>query len=287
MGKTRDRMVAELEIRRYRPATIRRYVGCAAHVVRHFMRPLESLEGEDLRGFFLHLVRERKLSAGGQKSYVAALRFAYLHVLARPEMIHFLPWPRVTRPLPVVLSGSEVERLLLAVASLKYRAVVMCAYGAGLRVSEACGLRPQDIDSKRMLLHVREGKGARDRYVGLSQRLLDALRIYWVAIRPARDGYLFPGESAGSHVSGDAVRDALKKAADVCGVTKRATPHVLRHSFATHLLESGTDIRVIQQLLGHQSIRTTSRYTHVSARLIGRTTSPLDLLGTEAGEPLG
>lgn len=163
----------------------------------------------------------------------------------------------------------------------------MCAYGSGLRVSEACALTPADIDSKRMVIHVREGKRSRDRYVMLGGRLLEALREWWRVERPARDGYLFPGATAGNHLSPDAVRAVVKKAAAAAGIQKRVTPHVLRHSFATHLLESGTDVRVIQRLLGHGSIRTTERYTHVSTAHVARTKSPLDLLGTEDAKPLG
>jgi site-specific recombinase XerD len=287
MGQTRDRLVAELEIRRYRPSTIESYVRCARKLVEHFWRPAESLGREDLRGFLLHLVRIRKIGPAGQKLYVAAFRFLYAHVLGRPEMLHFLPYPRVPRPLPVVLSGSEVAALLAAVESPKYRAVVMCAYGAGLRISEVCALLPEDVDSKRMLLHIRDAKGGRDRYVVLSQRLLHALRAYWVAARPPRDGFLFPGATAGTHIAPDTVREVLRRAAVASGLAKRVTPHILRHSFATHLLEAGTDMRVIQALLGHGSIRTTARYTHVGGPLIARTKSPLDLLGTPEGKALG
>ena len=287
MGKTQKRLLEEMELRRYRPSTIESYERCARKLVEHFWRPAESLDDDDLRGFVLHLVRVRKIGPAGHKLYVAAIRFLYCHVVGRPEVVHVLPYPKVPRPLPVVLSGTEVEGLLGAIESPKYRAIVMCAYGAGLRVGEVCSLRPEDVDGKRMLLHVRDAKGARDRYVVLAARLLDALRAYWRAVRPARDGYLFPGATAGSHVSDDTVRQVLRRAAASCGLEKRVYPHVLRHSFATHLLEAGTDLRVIQVLLGHASIRTTARYTHVSARLIGRTKSPLDLLGTKEGEPLG
>jgi site-specific recombinase XerD len=286
MGQTKDRIIAELELRRYSPTTIKAYVRHARNTVCHFMRPLEELDADDLRGFLLHLIRVRKVGPAAHKLYVASLRFTYQHVLGKPELTHALPWPRVPRSLPVVLSGTEVVRLLEALESPKYRAVTMCAYGGGLRVSEVCGLRPEDVDSKRMLIHVR-GKGGRDRYVVLAGRLLEALRAYWRAVRPPRDGYLFPGVAPDSRLAPDTVRDVLRRAAKACGLEKRVSPHVLRHSFATHLLETGTDLRVIQELLGHGSIRTTARYTHVSARLIGRTKSPLDLLGTDEAKPLG
>ena len=287
MGKTRDAMLADLELRRYAESTKYKYLQCAKNFVAHFMRPAEDLGEDEVRGFVLHLVREEKASPTVQKMHVAAIRFLYTHTLRRPEVVHWLPWPKVPRTLPVVLSGTETLALLEAVESPKYRAVLMCAYGAGLRVSEACALTPADIDSKRMLIHVRRGKRGRDRYVMLGQRLLETLRIWWCVERPARDGYLFAGSTADRHISRHTVKKVLKKAAVAAGVEKRVTPHVLRHSFATHLLEAGTDIRVIQALLGHGSIRTTTRYTHVSAEHVGRTKSPLDLLGTEEGKPLG
>jgi site-specific recombinase XerD len=162
----------------------------------------------------------------------------------------------------------------------------MTAYSAGLRVSEVCRLRPEDIDSKRKLIHVRLGKGSRDRYVMLADRLLLALRQYWMKVKPQGE-WLFPGAKKGAHLTPLSVQLAVKKAAKAVKLTKRVTPHVLRHCFATHLLEAGNDIRLIQALLGHSSIRTTARYTQVSNKLVGRTKSPLDLLGTEKAAALG
>jgi site-specific recombinase XerD len=287
MGHTREQMLQALELRRYRPSTQKEYIRCARHFVAHYWRPAEELGAVEVRAFLLYLIRVKKVSASVHKMFVAALRFLYAQTLRRPEVLHELPWPKVGRPLPVVLSGSEVEHLLGAVESLKHRALLMCAYGGGLRISEACALAPSDIDSRRMVIHVRDGKRSRDRYVMLSERLLEALRAYWRATRPPRDGYLFPGAAPGSHVAPSTVRKVLAKAVAAAKLEKRVTPHILRHSFATHLLEAGTDVRVIQALLGHGSIRTTARYTHVSAGLIGRTKSPLDLLGTAEGKPLG
>ena len=287
MGKTRDAMLADMQLRRYELSTIREYLCCAKHLVAYHMRPAEELGESEVRDFFLHLVRERRVSPARHKTHVAAVRFLYAITLRRPEVVHWLPWPKTPRTLPDILSGSEVLALLEAVESPKYRAILMCAYGSGLRVSEACALTPADIDSVRMVIHVRVAKRNRERYVMLSVRLLAALRIWWRVEKPAREAYLFSGATAGSHVSPDAVRAVLKKAAVAAGIAKRAYPHLLRHSFATHLLESGTDIRVIQRLLGHGSIRTTERYTHVSTAHVGRTKSPLDLLGTEAAKPLG
>jgi site-specific recombinase XerD len=278
-------MVADLELRRYSPKTIKNYIWCARAFVRFYMRPPEALGEDEVRGFLQHLVR-KGVSAAHQKMHVAAIRFLYSHTLGRPEVVHWIPLPRVPRKLPAILSGTEVLALVATVGSPKHRALLMCAYGAGLRVTEVCELKPADIDSKRMLIHVR-GKGGRDRYVGLSERLLVALRIWWCVERPARDSYLFPGAAPGSHITPRAVENAVRRARLAARIDKRITPHSLRHSFATHLLESGTDIRVIQELLGHGSIRTTTRYTHVSQAHVGRTKSPLDLLGTDEAKPLG
>src|SRR4029077_9291384 len=158
MGKTRDAMLADLELRRYRPTTKKQYLRCARNFVLHYMRPAEELGELEVRSFLLHLVCVKKASASVHKMHVAAIRFLYMYTLRRPEVVHWLPWPRVPKSLPVVLSGTEVLALLEAVESPKYRAILTCAYGSGLRVSEACTLTPADIDSKRMLIHVRDGK---------------------------------------------------------------------------------------------------------------------------------
>jgi len=239
----------------------------------------------EVRAFLLHLLKSGK-GPSVVKMHVAAVKFLYGVTLQRPEEVVRLPWPKVARPLPDVLSGSEVERLLAAVESRKYRMVLMAAYGAGLRVSEACGLSVEDIDSARGLIHIRDGKRGRDRYVMLPTRLLLALREYWRAEKLVGTR-LFPGSVPGQCVSHEAVRDGLRKAVTACRLTKRVTTHTLRHSFATHLLEGGTDIRTIQVLLGHASIRTATIYTHISVSHIGRTRSPLDLLGTPEGAVLG
>jgi site-specific recombinase XerD len=187
--------------------------------------------------------------------------------------------------LPDILTGEEVERIFQLIVSLKHRAILMTAYGAGLRISEACSLKTSDLDSKRMLIHVHKGKRSKDRYVMLSERLLDVLRTYWKIARP-EGPFLFPGAIPGRSITTDAVQRVLHQVVVQCHFTKRVTPHSLRHCFATHLLETGTDIRVIQRLLGHASLQTTARYTKVTERHIGRTKSPLDLLGTKEGQVL-
>jgi site-specific recombinase XerD len=239
----------------------------------------------EVRAFLLHLLGAGK-SPSVLKMQVAALKFLYSVTLGRPEEVVGIPWPKVQRRLPDILSGSEVGRLLAAVTSRKYRMVLMAAYGAGLRVSEACSLSVTDIDSPRGLIHIRDGKRGRDRYVMLPDRLLSALREYWRSERLGGQ-LLFPGREPSRCVSPEAVRDALRKSVAVCGLTKRVTVHSLRHAFATHLLEDGADLRTIQELLGHNSIRTTVGYLHVSSAHIARTRSPLDLLGTPDGAVLG
>jgi site-specific recombinase XerD len=213
------------------------------------------------------------------KMHVAGLKFLYGTTLDREEIAEKIPWPKVPHKKPDILSLSEVERLLDAAmtASPVSAVLSMAAYGAGLRISEACRLRPEDIDSARKLIHVRLGKGGKDRYVMLSERLLEILRGYWVQVRP-EGGWLFPGRKAGQPITRNAVAKALDAAAAKAKLRKKVTPHLLRHSFATHLLEGGADIRVIQVLLGHSSIRSTARYTQVSERHIGSVKSPLDKL---------
>jgi len=250
------------------------------------MRPPEVMGGAEIKEFILHLMDNECAGLARLKMHIASLKFLYTHTLDRPEEVVRLPWPKVPRTLPDILSGREAETLLVSVDSLKHRAVLMTTYGAGLRVTEACTLHIADIDSQRMLIHVRDGKRGRDRYVMLPERLLLVLREYYRACRPA-EPYLFPGQSADRPISAATVRKAVKRAAQKVGLRKRVTPHSLRHAFATHLLENGEDVRVIQALLGHSSIRTTARYTQVSRRHVGRTQSPLDVLGTDKAQALG
>ena len=275
MGQLRDKMKADLKLRRYRTGTIDNYLLCARKFVAFHRRPPAEMGEAEIRQYLLHLVEERRIGAAGHKMHVAAIKFLYGVTLGRPEAAVRVPWPKVPTRLPDILDGREVERLFEAVEPIQHRAIVMTAYGAGLRISEACSLGVTDIDSQRGVIHVRDGKRGRDRFVMLSLRLLGVLREYWRAVRP-KGPELFPGAVAGSVVSPRTVRVALRKAVTKAGIKKRVTPHVLRHCFATHLLERGTDLRVIQVLLGHGSIRSTARYTQVSTRHIARTKSPLD-----------
>jgi len=287
MGQLRDRMAEDLKLRRYKPSTCDNYLRCARAYAAYHRRSPQEMGIEEVRAFLLHLVQERKVSPATHHQYVAALKFLYATTLKRPEVAVAIPWPKVPHTLPSILSGTEVEALLDAMGSVKFRTIVLTAYGAGLRINEVCSLGVEDIDSKRGLIHVREGKHGRDRYVMLGSRVLLALRTYWRVTRPT-GARLFPGHKPDAVISHEAVRKALRQAAERSKLTKRVTPHILRHSFATHLLELGTDVRVIQALLGHKSIRTTARYAQVSQAHVGRTRSPVDTLGsTEAKAKLG
>ena len=284
MSDLRRKMLADLRSRGYAERTQEIYVGRVADMARELGCSPADLDGQAVRDYLRHLTEHRKVSRSGFAQVVAALRFLYGYTLDRPEMVPQLRYPRMKRRHPVVLSGEEVVRLLRAVRNTKHRTVAMVLYGAGLRISEALALELRDIDSDRMVITVRHGKGDADRQVALSVLLLEALRKYWLAYRPAR--CLFPGRDPEKPITSSVIQRALKKARLKAGIAKPATPHVLRHSYATHLMEAGTDLRVIQTLLGHRSLRTTQIYTHVATERVLRTRSPLDDLraGLVAGD---
>lgn len=278
MGKLRDQMVSDLDLRNYSPKTVKAYTSCVFHFVKHFRVSPELMGEQEIRDFLLHLVHERQASPALQKMFVAALKFFYRITLNRPVEVERIPYPKIPKTLPDVLSRGEVVDILDAVQSLKYKAIIATAYAAGLRITEACSLKCRgDIDRDRMLIHVREGKGAKDRYVMLSEKLLLLLEEYWREARP-QGIYLFPGQDPDQPVSPASVYKVFRKALEKTGITKHVTLHTFRHCFATHLLEDSTDLRIIQALLGHSSIKTTCRYTRVSADLIARTKSPFDSL---------
>jgi site-specific recombinase XerD len=278
MGHVRDKMIEDLRIAGYRPATQAHYLNQARRFVGHFMKPPTELGEPQVREFMLTL-RDRQLKGSTLRGYLAGIRFMYVVTLQRPEVVAGIPWPRDgKRRLPVVLAPAEAEQILGAIASAKDRVILMAAYGAGLRISEACALRAEDIDSRRKVIHVDDGKGGKERYTVLPDRLLTLLRAYWRQERPS-GRYLFPGTTPEKPASDRAVRHVLHAAVEQTGMSKRVTPHVLRHSFATFLLEAGENLRTIQFLLGHSSIRTTALYTHVSTAHIARTPNPLDHAG--------
>lgn len=281
MTPLRRRMIEDMRLRNLAERTIDTYVDRVAAFARHFGTSPENLGSEHIRAYLLHLV-EQKTSWTYFNQTRSALRFLYRTTLKRGWVDDGVVCVRTPRKLPVVLSPEEVAQLFAAIKNFKHRAILMTAYAAGLRLSEVVALRAEDIDSRRMVLRVRQGKGHKDREVMLSPRLLDVLRLYWRVVRPA--GYLFPGRDPDRPLSHSAVQRACRAALRRSGLTKRISPHSLRHSFATHLLEAGTDVRTIQILLGHSHLSTTARYTHISAARLHGTTSPLDLLPPSGGQ---
>lgn len=284
MGHLYDRMAADLRVRRYAPGTCARYLGCIRAFAEHHGTALGRTGEREVKAFLLHLVDIRGVGPAGLKMHVAALKFLYSVTLRRPRLAARLPFPRVPSPLPSVLSGSEVTRLLDAIDGAQLRTIALTAYATGMRITEVCSLKARDIDRSRRLIHVRGDKRARDRYTLLPAPVVAALRD---SLRQHREGPLFRwGPRSERVITPKMVRRALHEAAERAGITKRVTPHILRHSFATHSLEMGTDLRTIQALLGHSSIRTTERYTRIRADHLRRTTSPAELLGTPAGRRL-
>lgn len=277
MTPLRQRMIEDMKVKGFSPRTQEHYVRQVKLFARHFGRSPEELGADEVRQYQRYLMFERKVSATTVNQTVAALHFLYEVTLRKPWITRQLTYTKQRHGLPVVLSPEEVTRFLLAVPNVKHRTILFVAYGAGLRVSEAVGLRVEDVDSQRGVLRVRSGKGDKDRYVLLSPRLLEALRNYWRLVHP-EGPFLFPGPSPDRHLSDAATQRACQRAVTASGLGKRATPHTLRHCFATHLLEAGTDIRTIQFLLGHSSLKSTLRYTHVTHEALSLTQSPLDRL---------
>ncbi len=282
MSPLRQRMIEDMTVRNLSPATQRSYVHAVAKFSRYFGRSPDRLGLEDVRAFQVHLIA-KGISWPALNQTVCALRFFYGVTLGQAEIPERIPYAREPRTLPVVLSADEVVRFLEAVPSLKTRTALTTAYAAGLRASEAVGLKVGDIDSGRMVIRVEHGKGGKDRYVMLSPQLLRILRTYWRLARPKR--WLFPGRDESAPIDVTVLHAACRSARAAARLDKRVTVHTLRHSFTTHLLESGTDIRIIQVLLGHRSLTTTARYTQVSAGLIAATASPLDRLDLEVVLP--
>ena len=279
MSELRQQMLADLRIRNYAERTQEIYITRVAEMARYLKRSPDTLKAEEIRGYLRYLKEERRVSRSAFAQVVGGLRFLYRVTLDRPELIPHIPYPRLKRRHPVVLSPEEVVRLLRAIGNLKHRTVAMVLYGAGLRISEALALELRDVDSARMVLTVRHGKGDQDRQVALSSVLLEGLRVYWRVYRP--EGCLFPGEATDHPMGPSTIQRALKAARAQAGIAKPATPHTLRHSYATHLMEAGTDLRVIQTLLGHRSLRTTQVYTHVATERVCATRSPLDALSPD------
>jgi len=269
-------MIEDMRVRNLSENTQQQYVRYVAKFAEHFGKSPDLLGPEDVRTYQVYLTEQRHASWGVLNVVVCALRFFYRATLGKEWAIEQIPCPRKEKRLPVVLSQDEVSCFLEHVSNLKHRAILMTAYAAGLRISEVVSLRVADIDSQRMMIRIEQGKGRKDRYVMLSPNLLELLRAYWKVVRPA--DWLFPGRYRGQHISRHRIEQVCQKVSAAAGLKKRVTVRALRHSFATHLLEAGANVRTIQILLGHRSLQTTARYTHVSRTTVCSTSSPLDLL---------
>jgi len=282
MTPLRQRMIEEMKLRNLAPRTIKIYTDQVAAFARYFGKSPEHLDKAEVRSYLLYLVEEKHVSWGVYNQNIAALRFLYEVTLDRQGVLVRIRCPKQPKRLPTVLSLNEMARFFAAVINIKHRAILMTAYAAGLRVSEVVALRVDDIDSERMILRVRQGKGRKDRNVMLSPRLLVLLREYWKVTRPAE--WLFSGRIPGRPITVGTVHRICVHAAEAAGLSKHVTIHTLRASFATHLLEAGTNIRTIQMLLGHRNLKTTAIYTQVSPTAVETTQSPLDQLVSIPGE---
>ena len=277
MTSLRQRMMEDMQVRNLSPLTQTCYVQQVSLFARHFSKSPEVLGPEEIRSYQVYLTNEKKLAPASILIAVAALRFLYKVTLHKGWSLEdIIPAPKKPQKLPIVLSPEEVRHFLSCVASPKHRTILTTCYAAGLRVSEAAALQVTDIDSQRMVIRVEQGKGQKDRYVMLSPKLLEILRDWWRLDKPKP--WLFPGDIPGRHITRSAVELACREAHQVSRISKPITPHSMRHAFAVHLLEFGTDVRRIQLLLGHRSLATTARYLRIATSKVCSTTSPFDLL---------
>ena len=278
MTQLRRMMLDELQRRNYAQNTARSYISAVEEFAEYFNKRPDQLGPEHIRAYQVHLFRERKLAAGTVEQRGAALRFFFVKTLRRSYLPDDIPFPKRQRRLPTVLSQDEAAVLIDSASNLMHRAMLMTLYGTGVRRAELCGLKVLDIDSERMVIHVRHGKGDRDRDVLLSPKLLETLREYWRWMKPKT--YLFPGMvnnwRADVPINHKVVWVAVKEAAERAGINKRVSPHTLRHSFATHMLEAGADLRTIQMLLGHAKLADTTVYLHLSRRHLQSISSPIE-----------
>lgn len=275
MTPLRAKMIRELELHRKSPRTIGPYVAAVAELAKHYDRSPDTISIEEIREFLHHLITVRKVAYSTCNQKLAGIRFFYRHVLRQQDLDLRVPAKRSGR-LPEPLSRREIARLLEAADNRKHRVMLMTAYGGGLRVSELVCLKPRDIHSERMLIRVDQGKGRKDRYTLLSPRLLQELRAYWLEFRPQT--WLFEGRQPGCHLAVATAQKFFNRAKDRSGIRHGHGIHCLRHSFATHLMEAGVPLPVVQRLMGHTRLTTTSKYLHVTSQHLGRVRSPLELL---------
>jgi integrase/recombinase XerD len=279
----RQRMIEDMTVRNFAPNTQESYLRQVSLFARHFGKSPEQLGPQEIRTYQIYLAEERKVSVGTRIVAVSALRFLYAVSLKRDWTVQLIPTPKKDHRLPVILSPQEVLQLLQAAPSFPHHVIFSTMYGTGMRVSEAVHLRAANIDSQRMMIRIELSKGHKDRDVQLSPKLLELLRCYWRKVRPG--AWMFPGQIPNQPLCRYAVGDAVAQASRRAGLTKHTTPHSLRHAYAVHLLEAGTDIRKIQLLLGHRSLSTTARYLRLATTTVCATTSPLDLLPLPIVDP--
>ncbi len=276
MEKLTDQMQEDLQLRGITAKTQKIYLREVENFVKYFDKAPENLGEEELREYLLYLLNDRNLSQGTFRFYVAGLKFFYRTTLKREEVVANIQYPKRKKTLPIVLDLSEVEALFSVTENIKHKAILMITYSAGLRISEASRLKVTDIDSKRMMVRVEQGKRNKDRYTILSQTALECLRQYWRKYRPKE--WLFEGTKKDTHITISSITQIFQKAKKRAGITKPASVHSLRHAFATHLIEAGTSLHHVQLLLGHRSPTTTTVYLHVSKLNLSQVTSPLDKL---------
>ena len=271
-------MLEELQRRNYSQATVRAYLMAVRQFAEYFHQPPDQLGPDQIRHFQSHLLQEKKLSPRSVVQRVSALRSLFVKTLKRHYMLEHIPFPKIARRLPVVLSQEEVGQLIDSASNLFHRAMLMTLYSTGIRRAEMCRLKVEDIDSQRNLIHIRAGKGGRDREVPLTPKLLETLREYWRWMKPKT--YLFPGTVKGWRadvpISDKVPWIACREAAQRAGITKHVAPHTLRHSWATHLLETGADLRTIQVLLGHAKLEHTIVYLHLSQKHLTAVGNPME-----------
>jgi len=279
MSTLREKMLADLQLRGITPRTQTAYLREVSNLENYFKKSPEELGEEEVKEYLVHMLEDRGLSSGTYKYYAAGIKFLYRTTLNREEVVEKIKYPKAKIKLPVVLDLAEVRTMLSVMENLKHRAVLTITYSAGLRVSETAHLKVTDIDSKRMMVRVRQGKGGKDRYTILSKTALECLREYWRAYRPK--DWLFEGQKEGSHICYTSIRNIFVEAKERAGITKPVGPHSLRHAFATHLIEAGTSLHHVQLLLGHKSPKTTTVYLHVSKMNLAQVSSPLDSIPEE------
>jgi len=279
MDTLRERMLKDLQLKGITPRTQKKYLREVTNLSHYFGKSPEELGEEEVKEYLLHLLEDKKLSRGTYKNYAAGIKFLYTTTLNRAEVVEKIRYPKALKKLPVVLDLAEIKAILSATENLKHRALLTITYSAGLRISEAACLKVTDIDSKRMMVRVQQGKGGKDRYSILSHNALELLRRYWRQYRPKQ--WLFEGQIEGTHIGLTAIRNIFLEAKKRAGITKPASPHTLRHSFATHLIEAGTSLHHVQLLLGHRSPTTTTVYLHVSKMNLAQVCSPLDSIPEE------